>query len=159
MSELTAVQKIRKKKLMFSLTGAGLLVGIFFLSNFVVSFLPLRLDTSDGGLYSLSEGSKSLLKKLDDTLIIRMLFSSDLPPRFKINEQYIRDLLSEYRRAAHGKIKIEFIDPSQSPKAKQEAMAAGVYPVQLNVIKKDKQEIQESFLGLSLLYGDKKESI
>lgn len=159
MAELSALQKRRKKNIYYSVVGAGLLSGIFLLANYVASFVPLRFDTTEGRVYSLSSGTKEILKSVDDTLIVRFLFSPDLPPRFKLNEKYIRDLLAEYRRAAQGKLRIELVDPSRSPKDKQDAIAAGVYPVQVNVIKKDKQEIQESFLGISLLYGDKKEAI
>lgn len=155
----TELQKKRKKFKVYSLSGAVLLAGILILANFVMGYFPLRLDTSEGRVYSLSSGTKNILKQLDDRLIIRALISSDLPPRFKLNQQYIRDLLSEYTRASHGKIKVEMFDPGRSAKDKQDAISAGVYPVQLNVIKKDRQEIQECFLGLSLLYADKKESI
>jgi ABC-type uncharacterized transport system involved in gliding motility auxiliary subunit len=139
MAELTALQKERKKFRLYSFSGALLLTGVILLANYVVSYLPVRLDTSSGRIYSLSSGTKQILKSLDDTVVIRMMISSDLPPRFKINEQYIRDLLSEYRRASGGKVKVERIDPSRTSKDKQEAIAAGVYPVQLNVIKKDRQ--------------------
>jgi gliding-associated putative ABC transporter substrate-binding component GldG len=153
---LTSVLREKRRT---SWTGALLIAGILMVANFLFSFIPARLDFSQGGAYSLSAGTKKLLKDLDDPLIVRAMFSKDLPPRLKINEQYVRDLLQEYKRAAHGKIRIEHFDPSASVKTKQEAIAAGVYPVQLDVIERDKREIKESFMGLSFLYGDKKETI
>ncbi len=70
---LTDVQKQRRKLKVFSWTGAGLLAVIVIILNFVVSYVPLRWDTSSGNAYSISSGTKSLLQKLDDTLLVRIM--------------------------------------------------------------------------------------
>jgi ABC-type uncharacterized transport system involved in gliding motility auxiliary subunit len=148
-----------KRKKLLSWTGAALIAGLLAVGNFAASYFPIRLDLSQGRVYSLSKGTKDLLKTLDDPVVVRIIFSPDLPPQFKLNEQYIRDLLREYQKTSHGRVRLEYIDPSVSLKVKQEAISAGVFPVQLDVIEKDKREIKECFMGLALLYGDKKESI
>lgn len=159
MAELTEKQTVRRKKTLTSWTGALILIGAILLSNYMVSFLSIRLDTSEGGIYSLSKGSKQLMKKLDDTLLVRLVFSSKLPAQFKLNEQYIRDLLLEYKRASGGHMRIEYMDPGKSENIRREAIQLGVSPVQLDVREKDRREVKECFMGLSILFGDKTETI
>lgn len=155
----TAAQKRRKQIKLFSWSGAVLVAAILLVLNFVVSYIPIRWDTSKGNIYSISSGSKSIVKKLDDTLLVRIMFSSDLPANYRLNEKYLADLLSEYKRASGGKIRIEYFDPSQSPRGREEAMAHGVLPVQLDVRERDRREVKECFMGVAFLYGDKKGSI
>lgn len=155
----TTVQKSRRQTKIYSWTGAALVAGILVLLNFLISYLPLRLDTSNGHIYSISSGTKSVLKKLDDVMVIRIIFSDQLPPNYRLNEQYITDLLSEYRRASHGKIRVEYFNPGLSAQTRQEAMQMGVSPVQLDLRERDRREVKECFMGVALLYGDKHEAI
>lgn len=136
-----------------------MVASILIVLNFIVSYVPIRLDTSKGRIYSISAGSKDLLKKLDDTLLVRIMFSADLPANYRLNEKYLADLLAEYKRASGGKIHIEYFDPSQAANGREEAMAHGVLPVQLDVRARDRREVKECFMGVSFLYGDKKGSI
>jgi ABC-type uncharacterized transport system involved in gliding motility auxiliary subunit len=159
MAEETSRIIYRRRMALFSLTGAGLIIGSLLLINFIFSYLPLRLDTSQGRAYSLSRGSKLLLKELEDPLIVRIMFSSNLPAQFRLTERYVRDIFSEYQKSSHGKMRIEYIDPLSSPKAKQDAMQAGVMPVQVDVREKDRREVKEAYMGVSLIYGDQKEAL
>lgn len=156
---MTSLQKKRQQIRTFSWSGAILIAAILGALNFVVSYIPIRLDTSAGKAYSLSRGSKDILKKLDDTLVVKVLFSADLPAVYKLNENFLTDLLSEYKRASHGKIRVEFVDPSKTPNGKQEAMSLGVAPVQVDVRERDRREVKECFMGVAFLYGDKHEAI
>ncbi len=150
---------MRLKNMIFSWTGAALIGGILATANFIFSYVPLRLDASKGQLYSISKGTKQLLKGLDDTLVFKIVFSGDLPSPYNLNEQYVRDLLGEYRRASHGKIRIEYLDPGKSAKAREEAVYSGVPAVQLDVRARDRREVAEKFMGISIQYGDQKEVI
>ena len=42
---------------------------------------------------------------------------------------------------------------------KTEAQKSGIQPVQLNVIENDKMEIKQVYMGMVIMFGDKKESI
>lgn len=149
----------RQQLKILSWTGALLLTGCLLLINFIASYIPIRFDTSEGKIYSISSGTKQVLNKIEDPLIIRVIFSSNLPPQFKLNEKYVRDLLLEYRRSSHGRIRVEYDDPGKSPKGRQAAIEAGVAPAQLDVVARDRREVKECFMGLSFLYGDKKDAI
>lgn len=149
----------RRQKQLYSWTGALMVAGIVAVVNIIFSYLPLRLDTSEGRVYSLSKGSKDLLKKLEDPLTMKLIFSSKLPPPYNLNETYVRDLLAEYKRASGGKIRVEYVDPGRSPEAKNQAMQEGVMPVQLDVRERDRRELKECFMGVSMRYQDKRESL
>jgi len=159
MAETTDHKKLSRQVRFYSWTGAAVMVGILFALNFIASFLSIRLDTSQGQVYSLSKGTKQLLKSLDDTLLVQVIFSSKLPPPYNLNEQYIRDLLAECRKASHGKLRVEYVDPNKSEQDKQRAMREGIYPVELNVTSQDKIEVQACFMGLSFHYSGQRESI
>jgi len=155
----TFVEQRRKQMRLFSWAGAAVFGGTLIALNIIFSYLPIRIDSSDGQAYSLSNGTKTVLKRLDDTLLVKIIYSSQLPPLYKQNQQYLSDLLVEYRRASHGRVRIEYFDPSVSPEAKQQAIMAGVVPVQMDVRERDRREVKECFMGLSLMYAGHKEAI
>lgn len=134
---------------------AGCLVFAFLLSNRTY----LRLDLSAGKLYSLSDGSKRLLKELKAPVEIKAYFSKELPPQYAATRSYVKDLLQEYRGASKGKVRVQFVDLEKDEKAKQDAQTQGIVPVQFNIIAKDKYEVKEGFMGVVLKYEDKKELV
>lgn len=138
-------------------TGALLVLAILAALNFISSFAFLRLDFSAGKVYSISNGTKQLLRELKDNLIIKVYFTPRLPGEYGLNEQYLRDLLGEYKSAGRGKVKVEFLDPGRDEKIKQEAMAAGVAPVRMSVMSRDKFELKETYMGMVFLYKGKSE--
>lgn len=144
---------------LLSWTGAAVVLAILAAGNYALSVFPFRLDTSAGRSYSISPASRELLGKLEDRLLVRVVFSRDLPPVYKLNERYVTDLLSEYRRASGGKVRVERLDPAASPKNRELAMDYGVVPVQLDVMERDRREVAEKFMGVSFTYGGRTEAI
>lgn len=141
-------------KIVLALVTVGLINLIFYFGFF-------RFDLTANKIYSLSKASKKLVSKFDDYIIIRAVFSKVLPEQFKFVRIYVEDILKEYRASSRGKIKFEFIDPQQ-PKSKlseQEVQSMGIIPVEFTVVEKDKFEIKKGYMGLAMLYKDKKEVI
>jgi gliding-associated putative ABC transporter substrate-binding component GldG len=66
--------------------------------------------------------------------------------------------LNEYKAYSRGNLQFEFIDPS-GEKGEQEAQQQGIQPVQVQVINDDKLEVKRGYMGMVLLYEDKKEVI
>ena len=131
------------------------------LLNLIFYFGFLRFDFTKGKIYSLSKPSKKLVRTLDEPVYIRAVFSKVLPEQFKFIRIYVEDLLKEYRQNSRGKIKFEFIDPMQpnSKLSQQEVQSMGILPIEFSVIEKDKFEIKRGYMGIALLYKDKKEII
>lgn len=139
---------------------AVVLVGsLLVMINFLASRHFVRWDLTADNEYTLSESSIQLLKKITDKVTIRLYISSDLPPTLGSLRQGLYDKLAEYKNYGGDRISIEVIHPDQSPQAEQQAQMMGIPPLQLDVIAKDKREVQKAYVGMGLIYLDKKEVI
>lgn len=146
-------------KLRLSAAGAALSAACLLFLNLVSSRLNLRLDLSADRLYSLSPGSRRILRSLAGPMEVRAYFSGELPPEFAAGRSYVRDMLREYRAASRGKLRFRFVDVDRDEADKREALSQGVSPVQFNVVSQERYEVREGLMGLVLQYEDKKEVI
>ncbi len=107
-------------KSMSNRTAAGL--GILFLVVTLIAvnviagslFRSAKLDLTANRLYTLSSGTRSMLKKLDEPITLRLYFSERLAADYQQMSAYgtrVRDLLREMVGAAHGKLLLQVIDP------------------------------------------------
>ena len=74
-----------------------LLVILLILLNIVSSTLFLRIDLTSQKAFSISKASKDVVKYIDSPLSIKVFFSKNLPSPYNNVQQYILDLLSEYK--------------------------------------------------------------
>ncbi len=130
-----------------------------FVVNLLAARHPLRLDLTEGRVYTLSDATEKILAGLTDVLTVRVYFSGDLPPQLEALSRDVDDLLAEFRGAGHGRISIEHIDPSESTAEEQKVGLLGIPPVQVNVINRDRQEVAKVFLGIAVLYAGKQQVI
>jgi len=151
--------KARHQKFFFSAAGVALLGLIVILVNVLAGWTPIRLDLTQGQVYSLSGSSKRLIKDLPDPVILKAYFSPDLPPPYNTFERYTRDLLKEYRAASRGKIRAEFVLPFPVRDFETKAAQANLAPVQFEQMGSDQMSIRRAFMGLTMFYRDKVETI
>lgn len=125
------------KKLMYS--GAGLvLIAIAFLAFNMFSSLALtnaRLDLTEQKLYTLSEGSKSILENLDEPINLHFFFSDKAAKDLVALRNYakrVEEMLRDYERASGGKIKLSIVDPEPFSESEDRAAAFGLQAVPLN---------------------------
>lgn len=114
-------------KRLFSVVGlifiAVLLVAVNALS--ATLFKSARLDLTAARFYTLSEGTKNILKNLDDTVTLRFFFSEKLAqssPGITNYARRVRDLLEEYVTHANGKLKLIIIDPEPFSEEEDQAV-------------------------------------
>ena len=130
--------------------------GIVALINFLSSRRFIRADLTAEKRYTISQSTKKVLKRLDDIVTIDAYFSRQ-PARVAQIRQSVRDMLEEYR-AFSKNLQINFIDPAAEDEAeKQKLRFMGIPEVQVNVIEKDKAEVANVYMGIAILYADKKE--
>ena len=134
-----------------------LLALILIVINLISRSLFFRWDVTQDKVYSLSESSKQIIQKLDDRMTARVYYSADLPGEYVNSRRYLQDILEEYRAYSKGNFHFEFVNPDESEKNKQEAEGYRIPPIQLRVIENDKLEIKNVYMGLVLLYQDKRE--
>jgi len=133
-----------------------LIVGIALLINFVASRHFLRVDLTQNQIYAISSSSKTLMRDLEDIVTVKVYFSETLPPNLFAVRQYVDDMLDELASYSKGRLVISRFNP-ETPDVANEAMKLGIPQIQMNIIQKDKLEVKNGFLGIAILFGDKKE--
>jgi len=139
-----------------SLTRLALIFAILVIVNFISVRLFFRLDLTKNNVYTLSDASKKLVGSLDDRLTVKAYFTEDLPAPYNNNRRSVLDMLNEYRAYAGGNLHFEFFSP-EGEKGEKEAQEEGIPPVQVQVVNNDKLEVKKAYLGLALMFEDKKE--
>jgi gliding-associated putative ABC transporter substrate-binding component GldG len=129
-----------------------LLINLLSINRFV------RVDLTEDQQFTLSNTSLETVRNLDDLLTIKAYFSQPLPPDLASVSQYVRDILAEYQLHS-SKIQVTYTDPNAKPETATEAEEFGIPQIQMNILQKDKFEIQNGYLGIVLLFQGKKETI
>ncbi len=111
------------------LVGLVALLVMIVAANIIISNIRVRIDLTGEKLYTLSDGSRNIVKKLDSEVTLKLFFSSSAPevPIFLKNyAKKVEDLLHEYRMVAGGKISIEKYDPTPDSDAEEWAQRYGI---------------------------------
>jgi ABC-type uncharacterized transport system involved in gliding motility auxiliary subunit len=88
-----------------------------------------RVDLTEGGLYTVSEGTRATLEELQEPITLRFFYSRDAATGYPTVNAYaarIRDLLREYVALANGNILLEEIDPVTFTPEEDQAVAFGL---------------------------------
>ena len=137
----------------------ALLIAVVILVNVISMQFFRRFDLTGEGKYTLSDASKNLVRSLDDKFLVKAYYSEGIPAPYNNERRYLQDQLDEYRAYGGKNFQYEFIDPKSSPELEQEAQRYGIPPVQVQVLKEDKFQVENVYMGLVFLYGDKQERI
>ncbi len=92
-------------------------------------FRSARLDLTENGLYTISDGTKNILRGLKEPVTLRLYYSAEQAadyPNVRAYAQRIRDLLDEYRSIAGANLVVEEIDPAPFSAAEDQAISAGL---------------------------------
>ena len=135
------------------------MLGILLVVNLFSTQIFSRLDLTECKVYTLSKGSRDLVRNLEDPLTIKAYFSEDLPPPYNTSARYLRDQLDDYKAYSGGKLKYSFVDPGSEEELEREAQSFQIPPVQVNAVEKDRIEVKRVYMGLVFLYQDKHETI
>lgn len=114
-------------------TAVFLLAVALLLINFLVSRLPVRGDLTAGKIYTLSEGSRTLLGKIEEPVTLQFYFSrgvAGLPTSYANYADRVEEMLRAYVRAAGGKLTLETFAPAADTPDEERAQAAGIQPQQ-----------------------------
>lgn len=117
-----------------------------------------RIDLTKTKSYSLSKGSKVLVKNLESPLSVRVFFDENLPSPYSSTALYVKDLLSEYKGAANKNFSLINVDLSKKDNV-QLAMDYGLNKIQIQEIKNNEVGFKQVYMGLVLTYGDSVEVI
>jgi len=139
----------------YSAGGVAALVVILIAVNFLLGAFNARVDLTQGSVYTLSQGTKSILAKLEAPVKIRLYYSqgsSTVPVGLKTFAKRVEDLLREFERAGGGKVIIEKLNPEPDSDAEDSAVLDGIEGQLTNT--------QEKFyLGLAVNFLDQKAAL
>ncbi len=111
-------------------------------------FKYIRVDMTQENLYTLSQGSKNILKKINTPITLKLYYSKTAANKgteglrvFNNHFVYVRDLLEEYKKHSRNNIEVEVIDPRPDTEEESDAIAHGLRKFHLT-------ETERYFFGL-----------
>lgn len=124
-------KKVTTKRRFLDATGLLILPAAFLALIMVsnVTLRSLRLDLTENQLYSLADGTRSILASLEQPVTLKFFFSDQATredPAIRRYAQRVQDLLEEYERAGGGMVNLEIIDPLPFSEAEDEAAGYGL---------------------------------
>ncbi|HEY8388504.1 MAG TPA: GldG family protein [Parasegetibacter sp.] len=135
----------------------ALWAGILIMINLICTQIPVRLDITEGGQYTLSKATRTILKELDEPVSVKAYFSKNVPPDVAKTRNDFRELLVEYARRSSNMVNYEFVDPNSDERVEMQATDKGIQPVLLGIREKDQVKQQKAYLGAVISYKENQE--
>ena len=92
----------------------------------------LRLDLTENSLYTLSDGTKHILRDLGEPVQLYLFFSEDASrdlPQIRTYARRVRELVQEFANQAGDKLRVQYIDPEPFSEAEDQANRFGLQAV------------------------------
>ena len=118
-------------------TGLGL-AAVVLLSVNLASSIGLKAwsaDLTQDKLFTISDGTREILKSIDEPITARLYFSRNLADASPDIVRYfdrVRELFERYRDISGGKLQVAIIDPEPFSDAEDKAVEAGLKGLRLN---------------------------
>ncbi|WP_417515916.1 Gldg family protein [Minwuia sp.] len=119
---------------------AIVLAAVLFLSVNILSdslFGGTRIDLTERKLFTLSDGTRTLLDDLDEPVTLKLYFSRSLAgdaPEIRNHADNVINMLEEYAAAGGDNIRLEIIDPEPFSEAEDRAVDAGLTGVPIGQV-------------------------
>lgn len=116
---------------LYALAAIALATVIFVALNIGVdaTFVATKLDLTENSLYTLADGTKNTIGKLQEPITLKFYYSKKTAADYAQIDAYagrVRDLLQQYAARSHGKIVLQEIDPEPYTPEEDEASTAGL---------------------------------
>ncbi|HNU99707.1 MAG: Gldg family protein [Verrucomicrobia bacterium] len=121
--------KHKWEPLLYSGVGVGAMFLILVAVGIIAGTAKVRLDLTADRVYTLSDGTKKTLAKLDTPVTINFYCTQSenrMPVQLKTYARRVEDLLDEYRQRSNGKIEIKKFDPQPDSDAEDSARLDGI---------------------------------
>ncbi|HOW51424.1 MAG TPA: GldG family protein [bacterium] len=146
-----------KRRKIDALIAIVLVTGIVLFANILSSYWFFRLDLTRGSIYTVSDSTKKLLTELKSPIHLKFYISDELPPRVLPVKRDILDILKEFENYGKGNVELSILVPEKDLNIEEDAKKAGIEKVNLNVIGKNKEEVQAIYMGIAVYYQEKSE--
>lgn len=143
--------------ILYSSAGIAVMLVLLVALNVITGARPVRADLTQGKIYTLSDGTKAVLKKITSPVTIHFYCtqSDTATPDTVYLKDYARkveDLLNEYQQIAGRNLVIQKFDPQPDSDAEDSAQLDGLDPQQL-------PGVDDFYLGLSVSLADARAAI
>jgi ABC-type uncharacterized transport system involved in gliding motility auxiliary subunit len=141
-------------QLIYSAVGLAALLLVLVAVNFLVSRVPARVDLTDGDLYTLSPGTRKILRGLQSPVKVKLYVSQgeSVPVQLRGFAQRVEDTVREFKQAAGSNLVIERYNPKPDSEEEDAAQLDGIEPQQLYTG-------EQFYLGIAVSQLDRKQAI
>src|SRR5882672_12396103 len=140
--------------LVYSAIGLVALALILVAFNYLLSRVPARIDLTDGKIYTLSDGTKKVLRNLQTPVKVKLYISQgeSVPVQLRSFAQRVEDLVREFKSAAGSNLIVERYNPRPDSEEEDAAQLDGIEPQQL-------VSGEQFYLGAAVSQLDRKQTI
>jgi ABC-type uncharacterized transport system involved in gliding motility auxiliary subunit len=140
--------------LVYGSIGLAALALLLIAFNYLAATAPARADLTEGKLYTLSEGTKKILKGLASPVKVKLYVSQGetVPVPLRGFAQRVEDTVREFRQAAGPNLVIEKYNPRPDSEEEDAAQLDGIEPQQL-------ASGESFYLGVAVSQLDRKQAI
>jgi ABC-type uncharacterized transport system involved in gliding motility auxiliary subunit len=119
--------------ILYSVVGLAALFFILVAVNFLIGKAPVRIDLTEGKLYTLSPGTKKILANLPGPVKVKLYISQGetVPVPLRGFAQRVEDTVRELKNAAGSNLIVEKYNPKPDSEEEDAAQLDGIEPQQL----------------------------
>jgi ABC-type uncharacterized transport system involved in gliding motility auxiliary subunit len=140
--------------LVYSAVGLVALLLVLVAFNYLASKASGRVDLTEGNIYTLSPGTKKILRELPSPVKVKLYMSQGeaVPVPLRSFAQRVEDLVREFQAAAGGNVQVERYNPRPDSEEEDAAQLDGIEPQQL-------MSGEQFYLGVAVSQLDRKQAI
>jgi ABC-type uncharacterized transport system involved in gliding motility auxiliary subunit len=144
----------RNEALLYSAVGLAALFLLLVAFNYLVAQVPVRADFTQGNLYTLSEGTRKILRSLETPVKVKLYVSQGeaVPVQLRSFAQRVEDTVREFKSVAGTQLVIEKYNPKPDSEEEDAAQLDGIEPQQLF-------SGEQFYLGVAVSQLDRKQAI
>ena len=144
----------KHEALVYSAVGLVALFFILVAFNYLAAGAAARADLTAGNLYTLSDGTRKVLKGLSAPVKVKLYISSGeaMPVPLRSFAQRVQNLVEEFKAVAGANLVIEKYDPRPDSEQEDAALLDGIEPQQL-------MTGEQFYLGLAVSQIERKQTI
>src|SRR3954468_1129046 len=123
----------KHEHLLYTAIGLVALALVLVAFNYLISRVPARADLTDGRLYTLSDGTKKILRNLQAPVKVKLYVSQgeSVPVPLRSFAQRVEDLVREFKSVAGPNLVIERYNPRPDSEEEDAAQLDGIESQQL----------------------------
>jgi ABC-type uncharacterized transport system involved in gliding motility auxiliary subunit len=122
----------------------AIVVGINMFAD--ARLITMRVDLTQGHIYTLSRGTRDILSKLKDPITLKLYYSRKLGaavPAYGAYADRVREMLREYAAVSNGKVRLQFYNPEPFSDTEDQALSYGLQGVPID------QSGEQVYFGLA----------